>query len=345
MSERNDLLASIAATIAPYRAGSITRPTPAHVDRWVSQFTPVNQLPFLREFNHVIGKTFLKWELVQGFLDNLIGNPKLAGTDPKNYWARANVLQIQKAGGSQREMVKQFGVALKSKLGLDLAACGAADGDYIYLDDVLFTGSRIQADLADWIANTAPAQATVHVILMAYHMLGEFYTKKNLNAAIAKSGKKIKVTFWRLVECENRKIHKNSSDVLWPAVVPADAAVQAYVPSVKFPLEPRAPGGTYKFFSSEAGRQILETEFLIAGVKIRGLSGGLSDWYRPLGCGNFGVGFGSLIVTYRNCPNNCPLALWWGDPQAGGALDWYPLLPRETNAARAIRDAFSVITD
>jgi hypothetical protein len=36
------------------------------------------------------------------------------------------------------------------------------------------------------------------------------------------------------------------------------------------------------------------------------------------------VGFGALIVTFRNCANNCPLGFWVDDP-------WYPLFPRKTN--------------
>jgi hypothetical protein len=36
------------------------------------------------------------------------------------------------------------------------------------------------------------------------------------------------------------------------------------------------------------------------------------------------LGFGSTIVTFRNCPNNAPLAFWAGDP-------WYPLFPRKIN--------------
>lgn len=95
---------------------------------------------------------------------------------------------------------------------------------------------------------------------------------------------------------------------------------------------------------AEAGRQLLESEFLIAGVKIRSLIQSPKDFIRPLGCGNFGVGFGSMLVTYRNCPNNCPLALWWGDPEAtSGALHWYPLLSRKTYAAP--ENVFNIFDD
>ena len=106
----------------------------------------------------------------------------------------------------------------------------------------------------------------------------------------------------------------------------------------------RNAGGALGVFSSEAGRQLLESEFLIAGVKIRTLTQSPKDFIRPLGLGNFGVGFGSLLVTYRNCPNNCPLALWWGDPEAtSGALHWYPLLSRKTYAAP--ENVFNVFDD
>jgi hypothetical protein len=89
----------------------------------------------------------------------------------------------------------------------------------------------------------------------------------------------------------------------------------------------RTPGnvGENKFFSCEDGRHLLEQEFLKAGAKIRSLCPHLNKYQRPLG--NMvleTLGFGSLFVTFRNCPNNCPLAFWAGDP-------WYPLFPRKTN--------------
>ena len=43
MSQRNELLASIANTIQDYRGGSIPQPIPDHVERWVQQFDANNQ--------------------------------------------------------------------------------------------------------------------------------------------------------------------------------------------------------------------------------------------------------------------------------------------------------------
>lgn len=346
MSERDDLLDSVANTIKTYREGELAQPTSAHVERWVSQFTPANQLPFLREFDHVIKQTFLTKETVSGFFSNLVTNEKLASKDPKAYWERANFLNIQKAGQSQKAVVSLFAEALQQQCGLDLPKCGAAGGDYIYLDDVLFTGGRVATDLQAWISEKAPANAVVHVIVIALHTSGHYYIASNrLKKVIAASGKKINIHFWRLVELKNQKNQKDMSDVLWPAVVPADAAVQTYIEEEKaYPLAMRNVGGALGVFSSEAGRQLLESEFLIAGVKIRSLTQSPKDFIRPLGFGNFGVGFGSLLVSYRNCPNNCPLALWWGDPEAtSGALHWYPLLSRKTYAAP--ENVFNVFDD
>ena len=87
-----------------------------------------------------------------------------------------------------------------------------------------------------------------------------------------------------------------------------------------------------KIFASEEDRQILERSLLWAGQKIVGLSSHPSPRLKPLGYSRFAPGFGSLFVTYRNCSNNCPLALWWGDPAYPTSHplgNWYPLVQRK----------------
>ena len=102
----------------------------------------------------------------------------------------------------------------------------------------------------------------------------------------------------------------------------------------RFPFEARPGGGTGWPFSSEQGRSLLEREFLLAGIRIRNLAQQPADIVRPLGWGPFGLGSGSTLVTFRNCPNNAPLALWWGDPRAPQGhpfREWFPLFPRTTH--------------
>jgi len=289
-------------------------------------------LPFIREFDHVLKQTFITKENVSTFLRKLVRNRALAGGEPKKYWETANFLRIQQNGRSQKEMLGLFSNSLEDECDLDIGDCGDDKGDFIYLDDIIFSGSRVGFDLEKWIVDDAPRSAKVHVIVAAWHTLGRFLVERRLKEVIATSGKTIAITYWRAATVENQRVHKNTSGVLWPTAVPNVPEVLAYMalPS-RFPFDPRQPSEkATEPFSSEAGRQVLENEFLIAGAKIRAMSENPKQSIRPLGFSPFGVGFGSMIVTYRNCPNNCPLAMWWGDPKAdSGALHWYPLLQRE----------------
>jgi len=331
MSERSDLLEAVADTIKTYRTGEIEVPTPDHVDRWVSQFTPEAQIPFLREFAHVIDKSFVGHAEIVEFLTGLVTNVKLAGTSPVEYWSKVNFLRVQQNGVSQREMLKLFAECLRQQLGLDMSKCGDPSGDYVYLDDIVFTGSRVQADLESWIMNDAPAKAKVHVLVAVLHTSASDYLQRTrLPAAVAKSKKDITVKFWRILDVENQKANRNVSEVLWPVALPNDYGIPEYASAQKFPFTPRTPGGKSVFFATEEGRQVLERELLIAGMKIRSHHAEPKQYLKPLGFGGFGVGFGSTLVTYRNCPNNAPLAIWWGEGASSGALQWYPLLPRKT---------------
>ena len=159
----------------------------------------------------------------------------------------------------------------------------------------------------------------VHVLVIAAHRLGEWKCRKRLEKAASDAGKRVQFQFWAALRIENRLSSRNVSEVLWPATVPNDVALSAYMAEeTRFPFTPRVPGGRFehRIFSSEKGRQLLERELLLAGIRIRSLSRQPSRAMRPLGFSPFGLGFGSMIVTYRNCPNNAPLALWWGDPEA-----------------------------
>lgn len=329
-NELDVLLKSVAGSIETYRKGEIAVPDVAHVARWLEQFTPEGRLPFLREFDHVMRQCFITEEDIITFLSGLIKNDELTGGKHCDYWRNANVLRIQQDGQSQRAMLKLLDTALQTTCGTRLAECGTPDGEFVYIDDVIFSGGRVGTDLEKWIREQAPKKATVRIVVIAYHRLGQWQLANKLEQAAKNSGKDINFTYWRIMEIENRKAYRRDAQVLWPVELPHVASVQAYVAAEqRFPFEPRQPGGALGIFSSEAGRQVLEREFLIAGAQIRSQSN-VSAVNRPLGHGYYGLGFGSTLVTYRNCPNNCPLALWWGDATAtSGALKWYPLLPRK----------------
>lgn len=329
MSERSDLLASIADTIKDYREGELSKPTPDHVDRWVKQFNADVQVPMLREMNHVLKITYFPLARVTRFLTGVLTTEKLVGDDPISFWRLVRFLNIQGGGNSQREMLAIFGQLLEHTYSIKVNDSNRKKQptEFIYLDDVIFTGNRVRIDLGKWISEEAPDVAKLHIVTIALHLGGQYFASKQIAESAKAAKKKIDVSWWRCIEIEDRKYYINSSDVLRPTCIPDDRNVQTYVTALKYSQVLRTPGNVGKIgiFSSEEGRHLLEQEFLKAGVRIRSLCSNLNVYQRPLG--NMvleTLGFGSLLVTFRNCPNNAPLALWVGDP-------WYPLFARTTN--------------
>ena len=326
-SRRAKLVRSIASTIADYRQGEIATPDADHVDRWTTQFDAAVQEPMLAELDRVLKKTYVTRADVEQFLSGVLMEKKLAGDAPCDFWKKANFLNIQGGGNSQRETLAMFETLLQRICSLDLDDCGSDDGPYIYLDDAIFTGNRIKYDLSAWIRSTAPATARVHVVVIGFHRGGQWYARTKVKEVANAARKRVDINWWCCLEIEDRKRYVANSDVLRPSAIPTDAAVQAYARGLQYAPVLRSGNcvGKNEFFSSDAGRNLLEQELLKAGCTIRSICPNLNQYQRPLGNTLLQtLGFGALIVTFRNCANNCPLAFWVDSP-------WYPLLPRKTN--------------
>ena len=327
MKSKEDLLGSIVDTIKDYREGEIVAPTPERVDCWVQQFDAEVQVPLLAELDHVLKRTYFNRMTVLKFLAKLVTNADLAGSDVCTFWKNVHFLNNQGGGNSQRQMLRFFDAFLQRHCGFPINDCSKITDTFIYIDDAIFTGNRVLKDLDNWIQTEAPIKAKVHIITIALHRGGQFYIKNKISEKSALAKKDIKLYWWRCAEIEDRKAYINHTDVLRPRTIPTDPLVLGYISSLKYPLGLRTQDsiGEHGFFSSEHGRALLEQEMLKAGVKIRELCPSLNKYQRPLG--NMileTLGFGSTIVTFRNCPNNAPLAFWAGHP-------WHPLFERKAN--------------
>ncbi|MYE45146.1 MAG: hypothetical protein F4X25_00010 [Chloroflexi bacterium] len=321
MAHSKEPVTALTEILADYREGEIPPLTGAHVERWVSQFDKGSQELLLQELSHVLRQTYFSRATVRSLLSSLVYTKKLVGSDPERFWSAANLFNGQGAGTSQANLLGLFSEVLDEEFGFGVTDCGSTSGPLVYLDDGVFSGNRILQDLQQWSSGGVRTGAKVHVIAAAIHTGAKWYVENRL--------KELKFQWWRMLEIENRKTYKNESSVLWPASVPDDRLVREYEASLRsagFPPDLRKPvAGRSTIFSSQAGRHALEQEFLKAGCKIREMSSMLNQYQRPLG--NIVLktfGFGTTVVTYRNCPNNAPLALWAGDP-------WCPLLRRRTN--------------
>ena len=337
MTERTDLLKSMADTIADYRAGEIPKRTSQYIEAWLGQFDAPVQLPILREMNHVLKQTYLPKSTVEGFLSGLVVLEKLTRGDPHAFWKSAKLLDIQGGGSSQTEILQVFEASLREKCGLTLDQCSGSSGIFVYIDDGIFTGNRLKTDIGNWIREDAPETAELNIIVIALHRGGQYYARTELEKVAKASGKSINTNWWRCITLEDRRTHTTRSDVLRPTEIPDVSLVHQYVASLRYTPTLRAAGylGENKIFSSEEGRHLLEQEFLKAGVAIRSQNPNLNVYQRPLGNSVLEtLGFGSLLVTFRNCPNNCPLVLWVDQD------DFPALFPRKTNSDSLAEQGF-----
>ncbi len=340
-SELTSLEQSLASTIADYREGEIPRPDPEHIHKWITQFEEDVRIPILRELDHVLKKTYFSKQSVTEFLGKLIKTDRLVGSDPCKFWEGACFFTQQGGGKSQSELLDVFDKALRAACDLKVKKCGSSSGPWVYLDDVLCSGNRVGTDICNWIKGSTPSDARVHIIVIAMHRYGQYSAKNRIEEETKKSDKKIRITWWRAVELEDRVSYIDTADVLRLVSVPNTTDAQRYYDEVKraskYTPKFRRPGSKSEnnIYSSEEGRHILEEQFFLAGLKIRSFCENPADIMRPLGYQGFpSFGFGALIATYRNCPNNCPLPLWWGDPKQSESHPlgkWYPLLPRKTH--------------
>jgi hypothetical protein len=327
MNERKNLLESIANTIADYREGEIPKPSGDHVDRWIERFNPEFQLPILREIDYILKKTYFSRERVIYFLESVIQCNELVGSDPCSFWKNVNFLNNQGGGDSQCEMLEMFDDLLQNHCGLGVAQFDSENKSiFVYLDDAIFTGNRVIQDLDRWIP-TAPEGAVLHIISIAIHSGGHYYADKTIKEKIKEIKKNITIKWWYEIKLEDRKNHTHISDVLRPRSIPNTPNVLNYVDKMTYKpvLRNNENIGDQNLFTDNQAKDLIEQQFLIAGVHIRHLCPLLPATHRPLGYHKLEMlGFGSTIVTFRNCPNTTPLAFWAGDP-------WYPLFPRKTN--------------
>jgi hypothetical protein len=331
---REQLCAELAEMTLDYRAGELCAATPEHVEFWLDQFDEAEPVKteFLSELTHVLKQTYFSKAQAMKFLAELVESEKFTGDAPKTFWSSVSVLNIQQGGHSQTEFRALLEELVDAELGVNLAGPDNATQPFIYLDDALFSGNRVVWDIRKWLPITPP-KFSLRIVVCALHSGGAFRAKKDLMEDFRKAGKQVDLVFWRAIRFDNKSNAGAACDVLRLRALPPDPASAAYVASFgdnKPPawLRPAYQSSTSKLYSSEATRDLLERVFWKAGLKVRAMCPQLKITHRPLGYTSTNstnrLGFGSLFISFRNCPNNAPLALWAGDP-------WYPLFERKAN--------------
>jgi hypothetical protein len=342
LARREVLLKSIADTIADYRYGEIPAPTPDHVDRWVRQFDHSDQQTILEEMGRILRTTYVSRRRAERFVRGLVTSRKVFGPSPATALRDTRFLRIQRKGNSQNDLLELGDTILQAEYGFGIDACGVAPPSlYIYLDDCVFSGNTAWHDLEVWLPS-ATADSTLHLVFFGVYKRGIDYVRRSIRAAT----RSLRLSIRSWLEFQNYPGNERRYDCIWPRDLGGDPYVDTYVawlrernrdqPHRLRLFRPAETPVEEAIFSSPAARDVVEQAFLRAGAYIVSLPTNPKAEMRPLGYEYFdSLGFGATLVTYRNIANNCPLALWWGDPSQHRShpfSKWYPLFPRSVNA-------------
>jgi hypothetical protein len=311
--------ADLATLVAEYQGGKYQASADARVKLWLTGFASALRTPIAEELAHVLGLAFLSHKQAVSSVRRWLKRPSEVSWGLVETWNDATFLSVQTAGGSQRALMKLLDAEAAK---LDQQPVSACTGSklFVYVDDVSVHGMRLLKDLKPWIKNKAPRKGELLVLLQRRRFGNQEYLNEQLMDCAFDAGKTMRVNWWVDLEF-------SSDDCYSPMALPDDPDLTHYLKDSGVSPQLRTSDGVGQYFSSEAGRELLEREFLLAGVRVLEANPNLSPkkYMRPLGNTIWkGLGLGVPIVTWRNCPNSAPLCLW-----AEGHVP--PLFPREAN--------------
>ena len=351
---RGMLLQSLAQTIADYRYSEIPPMTTSHIERWLNQFESEDQPVILAEMDALMKRFYFSRLRVKVCLSNFLKNDVIGSRDSIEVLLHTRFLQIQRQGNSQQALLVIMDEILTNDYGIPISLCGIQDPlDYVYIDDCLYTGSRIRYDLTHgddapaWIPKKAPPNCNLIVYNIGVHLFGMNYVDPLIHSAARVKGISVVRKFSMLID--NSRTANSNLAFLWPEQIVNDQAVNFYTTELAAFLAAKgwSSNNLYRsigipreetLFSSPEARQVVERAFLKQGIRLAMAGRQRAESIRPLGFEKIGsLGFGTFFITYRNIANNCPLVLWWGDPDLPATHPlgrWYPLFPRSTNRVR-----------
>lgn len=347
--QRDIMEKEIASIIKSFRQYSIEQEiNQEHVHKWVSQFSEDTQEIILEETLHILKEWYFGKEKICLFLNEVIEYLKHKNRNATEEEPLRGIcfLDIQESGKSQSQLVEMLREEVERKFGCSIKT-GIPENEkhYVYLDDGLYTGSRLRKDIKRCL-QTIPEGACIDVVYMIACQNGMNFSKKELEKLCA--DRNIVINFHRWREIYNEKtIEKKENGITYQPVQeclwPSSALVR--VPEINSYMkkleELNGKKVYYCFrniryqytegvFSSLVNRDIVEEEFLKKGISILENIQEHKGLY-PLGYNlTPSFGFGSFCASDLNISNTCPIVLWWGNLiEKNNELDcWYPLLPR-----------------
>lgn len=337
---------SLSQVIESYEVSKIT---PEYIKLWVEQFQISNShkavildglIHIFKRKQHFITENMLINNLEEFFAGNALG--AFDETNLYNDIKNTEFLDIQYKSQSQKNLIKLTNRVLEKHYnGLTNIQC-KSNKDFLYIDDVTYTGTSIIKDIVEWL-KSGSIQKNSRIIIYVYAA----YTKaieyiNTFTKNYLEKEYEISIDFYFSREINN-DTNKGKIEVLNPTYT-EDRDVKDYIIDLmnrciinksKFKYNPKSiyrrahdDKSKDELFKNTTDRDIMEKVFLKQGIKLvrefREIhKSSNAENIRPLGFNKkLTLGFGSMLVTYRNVPNNCPMVLWFE------GKTWKPLFRR-----------------
>lgn len=310
----------------------------ARTRAWIEQFDRSSRVALLEALTRTLSKTFIFRADIEKYFEESITN--------KDFWKNVYLVIPNGTQGQSgtifTEVVRQRAIQkFQIDLFTDRELSWWSDDNHVYVDDAVFTGNRVLKDYGDdWRSwklvwdhteiggpdgSTMERHLKLYVWTYLRHRSGEDRVRDVLMDDARRRGIEVSIVFLSKLIYEDRPDYADASDVLWPRRG-EDVSLSG---EGEEEIRARRPGRfvASQVFDDVRIRDVLEDQLLSAGRDIIGRF--RNTIWTPLGLGRQPFGFGSLSVSYRNCPNNAPLALWWS------LQNWSPLFPRDGYNARS----------
>lgn len=305
----------------------VERVTPDRVQYWSEQFDMKRREDVLEVTKQILTRGYVNRHKYFDYLDAIVQSEKICGRRLSEFWAGVSLLDVQKKGSSQKYLINVLSEKIKKRVGISPLVNDMNKDVLVYVDDFMFSGSRLKSDLTQ-LNDVLSVKKDVIVIYMGTYSSALWQCVKkwekgwgNLNV--------LQIYRLKNLVLEDRLAHKNYSDKFW---MHSDAlsseVLLSYIQNyTQFRRETmRSYHGEAKFFPEPGKRFSAEIELCEKGIQIINAHEEVGYFFKPMGFDGYeGFGFGGALTSYRNCPNNLPLAYWWS---LGG---WFPLLKRIGN--------------
>lgn len=323
--------------VKDYRNNDGINLTTDNIIAWANQFGEDAQF-MLSELAYILPKFYISKEKGYRILEEALTSIKqaLGYSDLNLFLQDTQFLDMQREGKSQKIILSMIDdILAKNNLSPIETYSLFPKKNFVYLDDVLASGKTIRDAITNWLntdenlEKVKKGEYRFYLYVMCSHTWAlsflEYYLKNNF------PGFKLLSNCFYKIE-NHAKFYNQKFNLIFPLKDQSEEVTQYFAQLNATQYEDYAFRNEHQplredFFSSPSNRIKFENLLLHAGLRIiYKIRGDVKPNVRPIGFTNpryKTLGQGTLFITWRNIPNNCPLALWWDVD----GHDWLPLFP------------------